>query len=185
MKIRTAWVSDAPALARVHVDSWRTTYRDILPKERLEALSYVHREEGWADRLERAAALRAVTFVAEDQDGQVIGFSTAGPETSGDPTYKGELYAIYLLERFQRQGHGRRLMHAAADAMSQAGFPNIMLWVLADNHGARRFYERIGGRVIGERALTIFDVAVEECAYAWDDIHALVDSTRETDLQPS
>jgi hypothetical protein len=68
-------------------------------------------------------------------------------------------------------------MHAAADAMAQAGFPNIMLWVLADNHGARRFYERIGGRVIRERSLTIFEVVVSECAYGWDDIHALVAAT--------
>jgi ribosomal protein S18 acetylase RimI-like enzyme len=177
MKIRAAWISDAPALARVHVDSWRSTYRCVLPKDRLAALSYGHREQGWAERLEHADSQRTVTFVAEDQAGQVVGFSTAGPETSGDAVYKGELHAIYLLEAHQRQGHGRRLMHAAADAMARDGFPNIMLWVLSENHGARGFYERIGGRVIRERTVTIFEVDVMERAYGWDDIQSLVAST--------
>ena len=42
MRIRTATVDDASGMARVHVDTWRTAYRDILPASVLSTLSYEH-----------------------------------------------------------------------------------------------------------------------------------------------
>jgi len=33
MKIRRATLQDAENIAKVHVDSWRTTYQNLLPKE--------------------------------------------------------------------------------------------------------------------------------------------------------
>ncbi|KAF0820926.1 MULTISPECIES: hypothetical protein [unclassified Cytobacillus] len=47
MKIRAAELSDAEGIAKVHVDSWRTTYKDIIPENFLENLSYQSREELW------------------------------------------------------------------------------------------------------------------------------------------
>ncbi|MEE8391259.1 MAG: hypothetical protein V3S14_10765 [Anaerolineae bacterium] len=38
-------VDDAPALARVHVDSWRTAYRELVPESYLQGFSYQWREE--------------------------------------------------------------------------------------------------------------------------------------------
>ena len=42
--VREAVPADARAIARVHVDSWRTTYRDIVPDSVLSQLSYEERE---------------------------------------------------------------------------------------------------------------------------------------------
>lgn len=173
IKIRPAWASDAPALARVHVDAWRTTYRGILPAGGLAGLSYERREHGWNEVLALAPEQRHFIYVAEDQTGQVIGFSSAGRETSGDPIYTAELYAIYILEEFQHRGLGRRLMRAAVDGLMQAGYAKMLLWVLADNTGGRRFYERLGGRVLREKPLEIFGVTVNELAYGWDDLATL------------
>jgi hypothetical protein len=39
---------DAEAIARVHVDSWRTTYQGILPDEVLAGLSVERRRAFWA-----------------------------------------------------------------------------------------------------------------------------------------
>ncbi len=177
MTIREAWVSDAPALARVHVNAWRTTYRGMLPEDRLANLSYERREQGWNEVLTLPPERRHFVFVAEDQTGQVVGFSSAGPETSDDAYYKGELYAIYILEACQRQGLGRRLMHAAVEALAAGGYTAMLLWVLADNNGARRFYETLGGRPIKEKPIEIFGVALSEVAYGWDDLPRLVAAT--------
>lgn len=42
-----------------------------------------------------------------------------------------------------------------------------MLWVLAANP-ACGFYEKMGGRAIDERGITIGGVSVRETAYGWD-----------------
>lgn len=51
----------------------------------------------------------------------------------------------------------------------------LMLWVLAENAPARRFYERLGGQLIGERRIELGegDVGVDEVAYGWKDIRGL------------
>jgi ribosomal protein S18 acetylase RimI-like enzyme len=109
-----------------------------------------------------------------------VGFSSAGRETSGDPVYKSELYAIYILEEHQRRGLGRRLMHAAVDGLVQAGYTAMLLWVLADNVGGRRFYEMLEGRVLREKPIEIFGVTVKELAYGWDDLSKLTLATAAT-----
>jgi ribosomal protein S18 acetylase RimI-like enzyme len=173
IKIREAWVSDAAGLARVHVDAWRTTYRGILPADSLASLSYERRERGWSEILALELGRRQFTYVAEDQTGQIVGFSNAGRETSGDPVYTAELYAIYVLEPFQHRGLGRRLMRVAVDALIRAGHTRMLLWVLADNALARRFYDRLGGRVLREKPIELFGVNPNLVAYGWDDLPAL------------
>ena len=86
IRIRQAIDSDARGIARVHIDSWRSTYAGIVPADHLAGLDYDEREARWhrilADRRQNA-------FVAEDADGRIIGFASGGPERSGDAAYPG------------------------------------------------------------------------------------------------
>jgi hypothetical protein len=45
--IRPAHLDDAPGIARVHVDSWRTTYKGVIPDTILANLSYEARTQQW------------------------------------------------------------------------------------------------------------------------------------------
>ncbi|WP_310739799.1 hypothetical protein [Oceanobacillus alkalisoli] len=45
MQIRRADSKDATGIAKVHVDSWRATYKGIIPEDFLNNLSYEHRTE--------------------------------------------------------------------------------------------------------------------------------------------
>src|SRR5262245_61994259 len=113
MIIRLAQAQDALAIAKVHVDSWRTTYVGIVASEFLASLSYEQRETRWSSILSLPTS-QSCTHVAETSDRQVIGFSSAGPERDGDDTHLGEIYALYLLQPYQRQGIGRMLFEASA-----------------------------------------------------------------------
>ena len=61
-----------------------------------------------------------------------------------DPAVTGEVLAIYVSPRYWGQGFGKALMEAAENQLSEDGFMTAMLWVLAENHRARRFYESGG-----------------------------------------
>jgi hypothetical protein len=43
--IRGATAADVPAVAGVLVDTWRTTFRGLLPDAFLDTMSYAHQEE--------------------------------------------------------------------------------------------------------------------------------------------
>jgi len=171
--IRPANVQDVAAIARVHVESWRTTYKGLVPDDFLARLSYAQREQLWRQVFTDSGSPGFV-YVAEDERGKVVGFVSGGPERSGDPVYTGELYAIYLLSPYQGQGIGRRLAITLVHRLIQAGMTALLLWVLAENP-SRTFYERLGGRPVYEKTVTIGGVPLIEVAYGWLDAHTLIE----------
>ena len=172
MLIREAHAVDAAAIARVHVDSWRTTYAGILPSDFLASLSYVKREQFWSRALS-APGRSSFICVAEDEEGRIVGFSSGGPERGGGLTYKGELYAIYVLAQCQRRGIGSRLTSAVVRRLVEQDIDSMLLWVLADNP-SRGFYETLGARRIGEKAVDVGGIEVTEVAYGWSSLQHLL-----------
>ena len=171
MHIRLAQPTDAAALARVHVDTWRTAYPGIVPDEHLASLSYEARAKRWEETLSTTDGPGFV-YVAQDDSGHVVGFATGGPERSGDPIYRGELYAIYLLPSHQRKGIGRHLVAAVANRLMQMGFHSMLIWVLTQNP-SRKFYEALGGLPVREKEIVIGGATLTEVAYGWPDIRPL------------
>ena len=175
MHMRPANANDAAAIAKVHVESWRTTYKGIVPDDFLARLSYAQRERMWRQVLTDPGSPSFI-YVAEAEDacGQVVGFVSGGPERSGDTVYTGELYAIYLLAAYQEQGIGRQLVRTLVSRLRQEGMTALLLWVLAENP-SRTFYERLGGRPVYEKTVTIGGVPLIEVAYGWLDSHTLIE----------
>lgn len=171
--IRQARLEDAPGIARVRVDSWRTSYAGIVPDEYLANLSYEKYENKWTNILSDSESKEFV-FVAEDEQEQIVGFVAGGPERNNDPVYQGELYAIYLLQSCHHRGIGRRLTLAFVEKLAQEGMHSMLLWVFATNLPARRFYEALDGQLVKTNQFEICGVMLEEVAYGWLDVRALL-----------
>lgn len=176
MLVRPARRDDAEGMARVHVDSWRTTYPGIVPDAVLAGLSYSRRQELWSQMLAKAEQENHFIFVAEDEAGRIVGFADGGPEREGDPEYMGEVYAIYLLKESQGRGVGRLLLEAVARSCFQAGCTSLLVWVLAENP-SRHFYAHLGGKPVKVKPIEIGGVKLEEIAYGWSDTSRLFETT--------
>ncbi|HLN64384.1 MAG TPA: GNAT family N-acetyltransferase [Symbiobacteriaceae bacterium] len=173
MIIRAARPEDAGGIARVHVQSWRSTYRGLVPDEYLAKLSVEARERFWNRQLEKSPNAENVVLVAENESGAIAGFVSGGPQRDEGLDYRGELYAIYLLEDAQGRGAGRGLMQALARELHAAGYRDLMLWVLTTNR-SRQFYEHMGGQFITTKAVEIGGAPLKEAAYGWPDIGVLL-----------
>ena len=172
MLIRAATVSDSLGLAKVHVDTWKTAYRGILPDSYLNGLACDRSARGWEKTLASGAGNHV--FLAEDDQGTVIGFSSGGPNRDTGTGFKAELYAIYILQDQQHRGTGKKLMRRLAEALSADGRDSLVTWALTDNAPARRFYEAKQGTVAGKRVIQIAGQSLEEVAYGWPDIQVLL-----------
>jgi GNAT superfamily N-acetyltransferase len=168
MLIREATQADVTAIAKVHVDTWRSNYQGIVPDAHLAQLSYERRARGWQQILEHAAEDNTFTLVAESACGEVIGFANAGADRSHDPIYQGELNALYILQTHQRQGVGRQLVRAVSDRLTHMGFTSMQVWVLAANP-ACKFYAALGGQRLQEQEIVIGGKSLVEVAYGWLD----------------
>lgn len=172
--VRAATLDDVQGIARVHIDVWRSTYRGIVPDEYLDALSYERHVRGWTNQLAEAGEGKLIVYVAVDESNQVVGFISGGPNRIDDPVYKGELYAIYILQSCQGQRIGRQLVLALMKSLLAKNIQPVMLWVFAQNTSARRFYESIGGQLLRSNWFDINGVSIEEVAYGWLDLRALL-----------
>jgi len=161
--IRAATVSDAPAIARVHVASWLSTYRGLLPDDFLESLS----ETNYAERWKRVITEGASKVVVAEDGSDVVGFASGGRERAGEQGFEGELYAIYVLDTAQGRGFGRELVRSMVDRLRELGLTNMIVWVLRDNRPARDFYERLGGIYVRAQPITIGSATLEEVSYGW------------------
>jgi diamine N-acetyltransferase len=66
-----------------------------------------------------------------------------------------EVKRIYLLNRFQGSGLGRRLMALAIEQARARGVPRLLLGVYSENADAIAFYRRLGFETIGHRSFTV------------------------------
>jgi ribosomal protein S18 acetylase RimI-like enzyme len=164
--------SDAEALAKVHVRSWRETYRGLLPDAYLARMS----EAVFARRFARTLLYPGpdeLTLAAADRNG-LVGYASGGPSRTG-VSGEGEIATLYLLRRAQGHGLGARLMTDTARAMAARGAKSLMISVLRDNTPARGFYEHLGGiaepprREPGPGGQLLYEVS-----YRWADIGALI-----------
>ncbi|MEM9509268.1 MAG: GNAT family N-acetyltransferase [Cyanobacteria bacterium P01_E01_bin.35] len=76
----------------------------MFPEEILRNLSYEKREQSWLQVFNNSATDNNFTYVAEERSGQIVGFANGGIEREGVLGYQGELYAIYILKRYQKKG---------------------------------------------------------------------------------
>jgi len=168
MTIRRATPADAPGVARVHVDSWRETYRGIVPDDFLDGLSYENRERMWRGGLENPN-WQGVMFVAEDRALGVVGFVAGGPPREPLGSFGCELWAIYLLRAHQGKGLGRGLFTQFVQEMASLGKTSMFLWVLAENPTVG-FYRHMGGQKVGEKEVELGGKMLLEHAYGWHDL---------------
>ena len=139
MIIRKASLDDVHAIAAIHVTSWQDTYRGILPDQLLDSLDAHERAKLWSSWL-KAPGFQA--FVADD--GELLGFTAVCPARpiAAPPENAIEITHLYVAPGARGKGVGAKLLRHALAAASDSS--PVLLWVLEENHNARRFYEHFG-----------------------------------------
>jgi RimJ/RimL family protein N-acetyltransferase len=180
MVVRVARVEDAPGMARVMVDTYLAAHRGQMPEEawrkRREEWTYEVSENSWARKLREITEddrPQECIYVALDDGGDVAGLAVGGPPRADGPEDTGEIHILYVRESHQRRGLGRLLVQAVAAHLAQMGRQKLLIGCLAANAPARRFYEALGGRLVGERDFDEGGVMLPEVVYGWPDLGAL------------
>jgi GNAT superfamily N-acetyltransferase len=172
MIVRSATAADAGGIARVHYDTWQTAFRGIVPDAYLGRTTYEKQKSAWESALNKADEAKLIC-VAEDNDGQIVGFVVAGPERIGDATFEGEIEAIYVHPSHQRQGIGRLVAHAV-EWLAERELTSMVIWTLADSP-YRQFYEVLGGELLREKERDFGGTMLKLVGYGWFDTTVLAD----------
>jgi len=169
--LRRATAVDAPAIARVRVDGWRTAYRGIIPDAYLDGMQVEASTAMW-ERVLTAGPNTTSVHVA-DHAGKVVGFASGAMLAEPKHGLDAELVAIYLRREFQHAGLGRQLVGAVVEAQRAQGATGLLTWVIAGNTAARVFYERLGGELLVEQPFQWDGLDLVEVGYGWRDLQKL------------
>ena len=143
---RLAQLIDAEAIAKLHTQSWRQTYRGILRDEYLDGTIGEERYAVWQKRFADPAANQR-SLVAEG-DNQLLGFICLFLDE--DPQLGKLIDNLHVASASKGQGIGARLMREATRLfIPQATQPGFYLDVYEANQSAIQFYERMGGTNVG------------------------------------
>jgi GNAT superfamily N-acetyltransferase len=164
MNLRLAVPEDAMAVAVVHVRAWQAAYRGLMPENYLAGL----RPQERARHYDFASLdpTRPRTLVAVEAD-TVLGFATVSAARDEDACGHGELCALYVEPDCWGRGVGQALVAAARGELHRLGFRQAVLWVVAGNARAQRFY-RADGWTADElhRPRQVWNVTVDTVRYS-------------------
>ena len=150
---RNAVAGDEHGIASIHVTTWKSAYRGLLPDAILDSLSITESAAQWAQCIQRG---QGCLFVCE-REGIVVGFIFCDAYRNGslgcDSSQQGELaelYTLYVSPEEQGKGVGTRLFHRSISWLTAAGYTSLAVRVLDGNDSAIKFYRRLGFSPVGE-----------------------------------
>jgi len=167
LEIRPAIFDDYAAIASLHADNWRNTYRGILSDQYLEQEVEADRHETWRQRMQNPNLNQRV-IVAEIER-KIVGFSCL--LLNDDPVFGSLVDNLHVASNAQNAGLGKRLLQQTASiVLEQSSVRQMYLWVYEQNSHARSFYDRMLGHH--------FETVIKEnesgnrvpvCRYTWED----------------
>lgn len=168
MYIRHARQGDESGIAAVHVQSWQTTYANLLDDDYLQQLSVAQREQAWRASLQKVE--HHPILVLENDRGRIVGFVSGGANREPNlahGAYDGEVYALYLLAEIQGQGWGAQLLRSMLHLLDEQGYHSAVVWALNGN-SAITFYQHHGATLLQEKTIRIGGKLYRETALGWD-----------------
>lgn len=169
--IREAFINDVVQISRVHIDSWKTAYKGLLPESILKKLTSEDAEQLWAKVLNTNLE-NVKVYVAQIND-KIVGFCSVEKLKQ-----KSLIHALYVLPEYQRLRIGSKLLLAAIDYFEAMDCQIVELGVLPKNPTIN-FYEKLHGENVGKKEIDIFGHKTTEQIIRWKNLKALKKSITE------
>lgn len=148
--LRRAGPGDVPALCGLGAATFTAAFGHLYRAEDLA--SFLADSHSPAYYEEFIADPETAIWVAEDGEGRLAGYATAGPcglPVEAMPAGSGELKRLYVSKEAQGSGLGKALLEAALEWL-EGRFPHVYLGVYSENAKAQDLYRRYGFEKVAE-----------------------------------
>lgn len=158
--IRDAQKEDASKIAYINAVSWKTTYKNIFPDSFLNNIDESDEEKirKYMDKIDQ--------YVVYEEDGKVLGFARYGINKKGYNNEYAEIYALYIDNDYKGRKIGTKLVKYIINKLKNK-YKYLLISTLKEN-SANIFYQKIGGKIIGECNFILENKEYKENIYLFD-----------------
>ena len=151
---------DIEQVAKIITEDWKISYKGIIDDEYLKNLDYKDKEKSIREKYQKQKSIVL-------EEGYIKGYSRFGKNRDEEKEL-GELYALYVKADERDKKIGERLLKKTADILSKRGYKEMVIWCLEENKNARKFYEKMGGKLYKTRNIEIGNKKYPEVCYKYD-----------------
>lgn len=151
--ITKATKEDAESIITININSWKTTYKNILPSDILNNLDFA--KETAITKCEN----KIQEYVVCKYNNEIIGFARYGLNKKN---YSKD-YALYVKDNFQKKKVGSSLLNYIFNNLKN-NYKYVLISTLKLNK-TNLFYKKVGGIFIKEIPLVIGNTAYKENLY--------------------
>ena len=159
--IRLNRIEDQEGMAKIKVDCWQDTYKNIIDQSYLDSLNYEIQTNKYIDSFDE---YKNMVLVAEDvNDHKIIGYACFS--TDANEYADAELISLYIDKNYSRRGVGTSLLRETIKELKKYNKKTMMLWCIKENKNAIKFYEKMGGIKAFDKMAKIGNKVYQEYGY--------------------
>ena len=154
-KIRKQEREDCKDVVHIKTIAWNETYKGIVPDEYLANL-YRNEDERLVRAYEKFEDESIHQFVLI-VDNKVVGFLGVGKSLEEEYPNIGQIYALYIINKYHGYGFGRKLVETGIKELKKIGFDKMIICCLEGNP-TNEFYKHIGGNLVKTKPYKKFNI---------------------------
>lgn len=150
--IRNIEKEDIPAVVDIQIDGWQTAYKGIINQSFLDSMDRNERIKQRNEDYSKGG------FIIAEFSNEIVGYSrfiNNNTLTLEIPEVDCELTALYVKPNLKNNGIGTKMFQYVLNFFKNQNKQKMIIWCLRDNFPSRKFYEKMGGKIIKERPINI------------------------------
>lgn len=168
VEIKEITIEDIPDYVKVNTRAWQETYKGLIEDRILEEVS---------NNIEKSIKRQIDKFEEDKKNGlkkyilkvnnEPVGMMSVGKSRNKKFEGKGELEALYLLDKVKKKGYGKMLFNKAVEVLLTKGFKDMIIGCLVNNP-SNEFYKHMGGKLIDVVTNKIIGYDMQENIYYFE-----------------
>ena len=163
--IRNINENDIPSVAEIQVDGWKTAYKGIIDDIILNSMNKDEKIERFKSNYQKNG------FIVAEFENKVVGFCRYSDNNEFTPNISNidcELLALYVKPNLKYNGIGTKLFQFVINEFKSKNKTKMILWCLKNNEPSKKFYTKMGGKIIKERRIEIGEKEYLEVGFEYN-----------------
>ena len=143
--IRKVRYEDIEQIVDINIKDWKKAYKGIIDDVILDNLDRNNKIEKWRK------SYKIGNVIVAEKNGKVLGYCRYDDNAAYENTdIDSEIIALYVDYDNLGSGIGRKLVEYVMNDLRSKNKTKMIIWCLEKNENGRKFYEKMGGKLLQE-----------------------------------